>query len=145
MTIKSKKQSVNHKENIYVGSPPKPIYFAWINITDSIIMELWKLHSHLYKTKENIRFEKRNRIKTVHVKIGFLEFIWKLELWELNLKTGILGIKFKNWNFGNQIWNKLEFWKLEIKFESRKIRISEIGNWIWKSEFVWKIYFKMTF
>ena len=64
-----------------------------------------------------------------------LEF-WNLfENWSLKnyLKIGVLKIKFKNWNFGNKIWKKLEmtkiiweleFWKLnliigvlEIKFE----------------------------
>ena len=28
MEIKSNKQSINHKENTYVGLPLKPIYFA---------------------------------------------------------------------------------------------------------------------
>ena len=43
-------QSINHKIT-YVGPPPKPVYFAWINITDSIILELWKIHSSLLKSK----------------------------------------------------------------------------------------------
>ena len=35
--------------------------------------------------------------------------IWSIENY---LKFGVLGIKFKNWNFGNQIGKKLEFLKL---------------------------------
>ena len=96
MAIKSNKQSINHKENTYVGPPPKPIHFAWINITDSIILELWKIHSCLCKVKRNKRlFETRMELKTVREKTGFLKFIWKLEYWELNLRVGILGIKLE--------------------------------------------------
>ena len=82
--------------------------------------------------------------------IGTLEIIWELELWKLNLRIGSLEIKFeRNWNFGNylrigvlkikfrklnfgnQIWKKLESWKLNLK----EIGILEI---IWKLEF-WKL------
>ena len=41
-------------------------------------------------------------LKTVGEKTGFLNFILKLESWELNLRVGILGIKLEgNQNFGN--------------------------------------------
>ena len=30
---------------------------------------------------------------------------------------------------------ELAYWKLKIKFKNWKIGISEIENWIWKSEF----------
>ena len=39
-------------------------------------------------------------LKTIRVKTGLLEFIWKLEYWELNLRVEILGC---------QTWKKLEF------------------------------------
>ena len=42
--------SINHKIT-YVGPPPKPVYFVWINVTDSIIPELWKIHSCLLKER----------------------------------------------------------------------------------------------
>ena len=54
------------------------------------------------------------------------EINWNFENY---LRIGVLKIKFKNWSFGNKIWKKLEFWKLnlrigvlEIKFE-RNLRI----------------------
>ena len=56
-------------------------------------------------------FENQSGIKTVREKIGILKFIWKIgvskitwksEFWKLNLRIGILDIKFKrNWNFEN--------------------------------------------
>ena len=52
-------ESINHKIT-YVGLPLKPIYFAWINITDSIILELWKNFIHAYFQnilKDRDRFE----------------------------------------------------------------------------------------
>ena len=54
MIIKANNQSINHKVT-YVGLPPKPIYFAWINITDSIIPELWKKTSMPIKIKRSKR------------------------------------------------------------------------------------------
>ena len=72
-------QSIDHKIT-YVGPPPKPVYFAWINITDSITSELWKVHSCLCKVKRNKRlFETRMELKIVREKTGFLKFILKLE------------------------------------------------------------------
>ena len=54
-------------------------------------------------------FENQSGIKTVRKNIGFSKFIWKLKSrnlfgnWSLEnyLKIGVLGIKFKNWIFGN--------------------------------------------
>ena len=82
--------------------------------------------------------------------IGILEIIWELEFWKLNLgnwileikfernwnfgnylRIGVLKIKFRKLNFGNQIWKKFESWKLNLK----EIGILEI---IWKLEF-WKL------
>ena len=85
-------QSIDHKIT-YVGPPPKPVYFAWINITDSITQELWKVHSCLCKVKRNKRlFETRMELKIVREKTGFLKFILKLESWELNLRMRILEV-----------------------------------------------------
>ena len=63
-----------------------PIYFAWINPTNSIILELWELSSCLLKIKEIILkskkicelkiFEKLSGIKTIWKKNGVLKFIW---------------------------------------------------------------------
>ena len=58
-------QSINYKVT-HVGLPPKPIYFAWINVTNSIILELWKIHSLLIKIKRSIKlFENQSGIKTI--------------------------------------------------------------------------------
>ena len=128
MAIKSNKQSINHKENTYVEPPPKPIYFARINITDSIILELWKIHSCLCKVKRNKRlFETRRELKLLERKLDFRNLFedWSLEdcliigvskiIWKLNLRIGILEIKWR--------------WKVEIKFGSKKIGI------IWRRNF----------
>ena len=68
------------------------IDLAWINITNSIILKLWKWHSCLYKIKRKRRlFENQSGIKTVRVKTGFLKFIWKLKSRRL----------YDNWSLGN--------------------------------------------
>ena len=36
-----------------LGFHQRPIYIAWISPTDSIILELWKIHSCLFKIKRN--------------------------------------------------------------------------------------------
>ena len=106
---------INH-EITYVGPPPKPVYFAWINVTDFIILDLWKIHSSLLKSRgAEDRLKTRVKLKLFERKLDFWNSFEKLELWELNLKIEILRIKFKNWNFGNWNWKKLEFLKL---FES---------------------------
>ena len=74
--IKANNQSINH-EVTHVRSQPQPVYFAWINITDSIIPELWKIHSCLLKSRETEDCSK-NGIKTIGGEIGFLKFIWKV-------------------------------------------------------------------
>ena len=58
-------------------------------------------------------------LKTVGEKTGFLNFILKLESWELNLIIEILEIKFeRNWKFENY---------LEVKFlKINKIIITKI-------------------
>ena len=53
-------------------------------------------------------------IKTIREKTGFLEFIWKLESWEVNLRIGILETKFEtNWNFENYL--RIEVLKIKFK------------------------------
>ena len=86
MTNKSNKQSINHKEITYVGPPPKPDHFAWINITDSIILDLWKIHSCLYKIKRDRKLlENQSGIKNV----------WENWIFEIYMKIGVLGISWK--------------------------------------------------
>ena len=53
------------------------------------------------KSKEMENYLKTGvELKLFLEKTGFLKFIWKLESWELNLRIGILEIKFdRNWNF----------------------------------------------
>ena len=83
-----------------LGPHQSPFIFAWINITYSIIMELWKIHSCLLKSRgAEDCFENQSRIKTIWEKIGFLKFIWKLDV--DYLKIGVLEIKYKNENFRN--------------------------------------------
>ena len=110
------------------GPHQSPIYLARISLTNSIILELWKLHSCLCKIKRNKRlFETRRELKLLERKLDFRNLFedWSLEdcliigvlkiIWKLNLRIGILEIKWR--------------WKVEIKFGSQKIRI------IWRRNF----------
>ena len=60
-----------------------------------------------WKLFENLEFWKLNlRIGVLEIKfekkIGILKIIWELKFWKLNLKIGVLEIKFgRNWNFEN--------------------------------------------
>ena len=103
-------QSLNHKIT-YLGPPPQPVYFAWINITNSIIPELWEIHLCLLKSRGVEDCVKtRMELKPFERKSDF----WNLfENWSLKnyLKIGVLKIKFENENFG-ELNLKLAFWKL---------------------------------
>ena len=73
------KQSINHKVT-HVGPPPKPVYFAWINVTDSIILELWKIRSCLLKSKgAEDRLKTRVELKLFEGKLDFWNLFEKLE------------------------------------------------------------------
>ena len=49
------------------------------------------------------------------MKIGILKIIWELELWKLNLRIGVLEIKFeKKWDFENY----LRIGAMKIKFKN---------------------------
>ena len=105
-------QSIIRKSHM-LGPHQSPIYIARINLTNPIISELWRfIILACVKIKRNrTLFKNRGEIKTIWEKIGFLKFIWKIgvskitwksEFWKLNLRIGILDIKFKrNWNFEN--------------------------------------------
>ena len=113
-------QSLNHKIT-YIGPPPQPVYFAWINITNSIIPELWKIHSCSLKSRETEDCSKNgiknnwrgNRIFEIHLKnwslkgylkIGVFEFIWISNFYKLNVRMRILEIKFeRDWKFENDL------------------------------------------
>ena len=69
------------------SSHQNSFYFAWINIMNSIILELWKIHSLFIKIKRSRRlFENQNGIKTIWEKIGFLKFIWKIGVSKITWK-----------------------------------------------------------
>ena len=60
-------------------------------------------------------FKNWSEIKIIWKKTKVLKFIWKLTFWKLNLRIGILGIKFeRNWNFENY----LRIGVLKIKFKN---------------------------
>ena len=73
-------------------------------------LESWKLVLRIGVLKINFErsfnFENYLRIGVFEIKF---ERNWNFENY---LRIGVLKIKFKNWSFGNQIWKKLEFWKL---------------------------------
>ena len=89
MIIKSNNQSINHKV-AHVGPPLKSVYFAWLNVTDSIILELWKIYSCLLKSRgAEDRLKTRAELKLFERKLDFWNLFEKLESRRL----------FKNWNF----------------------------------------------
>ena len=133
-------ESINHKIT-YVGLPPKAIYFAWINITNFIILELWKIHSCLLKSRgaedclktrvELKLFESKLDFWNLFEKLECRWFVWKWGSWELNLRIGNLEAEFERERnrklFGNQkpwkfYYTNRNLWKA---FES-------------KVEFFWK-------
>ena len=99
-----------------LGLNQSPIYFALINLTNPIILELWKIHSCLLK------------IKKIGKKIGFLVTLnpkkWRekndLKLFEnhsdikIIWKTWVLKIEVLKIKVSKIIW-KLKFWKLEFQ------------------------------
>ena len=89
MIIKASDQSIDHKVT-HVGPPPKPVYLAWLNVTYSIILELWKIRSRLLKSRGA-----EDRLKT---KAVLKLFERKLDFWNLIEKNGI-----------SKITRKLEF------------------------------------
>ena len=102
-------QSINHKIT-YVGPPPKPVYFVWINVTDSIIPELWKIHSCLLKERGAEDCLKTGvELKLFERKLDFWNLFEKLESrrllenWSFRvyLNIRLLEIKCKNENFRN--------------------------------------------
>ena len=60
-----------------------PIYLTWISLTNSIILELWKLHSCLFKIKRNRKIILKSNEKFMKV------FAWKKKATSL-LKTRFL-------------------------------------------------------
>ena len=73
------------RSNIGPSSKPNLLFMNWS--PKFRVLELWSIHYCLCKIKKIRRlFKSRNGIKTIRVKTGFLEFTWKLEYWELNLK-----------------------------------------------------------
>ena len=73
-------QSIIRKSHM-LGPHQKPIYIAWINLTNPIISELWRfIILACVKIKRNrTLFKNRGEIKTIRERTGFLRFIWKLE------------------------------------------------------------------
>ena len=62
------------------GSHQSPIYLAWISLTNSIILELGKIHSCLFKIKINRRlFENRRKFVQVHTKMKMVADLLKSE------------------------------------------------------------------
>ena len=119
MITKSINRSINHKVT-HVGPPPKPVYLAWLNVTDSIILELWKIRSRLLKSRGvEDRLKTRAELKLFERKLDFwnlienLESRRSLENWSFRvyLKIRLLEVECENVNFRNRIWKRLEFWK----------------------------------
>ena len=79
MIIKASDQSINHKVT-RVRPPPKPVYLAWLNVTDSITLELWKIRSRLLKSRgAEYHLKTRAELKLFERKLDFWNLIEKLE------------------------------------------------------------------
>ena len=78
MIIRAGGQSINHKV-IHVGPPPKPVYLAWLNVTDTIILGLWKIRSLLLKSRVEDHLKTRAELKLFERKLDFWDLIEKSE------------------------------------------------------------------
>ena len=127
------------------GPYQSPIYLAWISLTNFIILELWKIHSYLFKNQE----KQKNYFK---IKEQFMKvFAWKKKATDL-LKTGFLvtlnlkkkwrvvklkkylktGVKSKLFERKLKFWNLFKNWKTEnyLKIGVMKIKFKKwnFGN-----------------
>ena len=100
-------QSINHKVT-HVGSPPKPVYLTRLNVTNSVILELWKICSCLLKPRgAEDRLKARAELKLFGRKLDFWNLIEKLESrrslesWSFRvyLEIRLLEIEGENENF----------------------------------------------
>ena len=68
--IKYSSWQSEEKTHIY-GPHQNPIDFAWINPTNSFVLELWKSNSCLFKKSRKMKkiFENRKKFVQVHAKI----------------------------------------------------------------------------
>ena len=155
-------KSINHKIT-YVGPPPKPVYFAWINVIDSIILELWKIHSCLLKSRgAEDCLKTKVELKLFERKLDFWNLFEKfesrklLENWSFRvyLKIGLLEIKCENENFRNYILKEIGILKMIWEFGIfKKNQLRKLGPWKlnfkrnqnWKSfekQKLWKLNYK---
>ena len=73
-----------------LGPHQSPIYLAWINPTNSIVLELWKFILAYIKSRETeYHLKTRVELQLFERKLVFLKIIWKLESRKL----------FENWFF----------------------------------------------
>ena len=105
-----------------LGSHQSPFVFAWLNVTDSIILELWKIRSCLLKSRGA-----EDCLKTI-MRLKLFEKK-KLDFWNLFEKLEFRRL-FKNWNF--KVYLKIRF--LETKCENENFR-----KWIWTRLEIWKM------
>ena len=114
----------NQKRKLICGAPIKAQFiFAWISLTNSTILELWKIHSCLFKIKRNIK----NYFK---IKEKFMKVLaWKKKATSL-LNTGFLvTLKLK------EGWKVIELKKylksgVKLKLFERKLKFSNLfKNW----------------
>ena len=119
MIIKSNNQSII--KSPMFGPHQSPFIFAWFNVTDSIISELWKICSCLLKSRgAEDRLKTRAELKLIEGKLDFWNLFEKLESrrslenWSFRvyLKIRLLGTKCENENFRNWIWTRLGIWKM---------------------------------
>ena len=108
MIIQSNNKSFNHKVT-HVEPPPKPVYLALLNVTDSIILKLWKIYSCLLKSRGV-----EDRLKT---KVELKLFERKLDFWNLFEKLESRRL-LENWSFRIHLNIRL----LEIKCENENFR-----------------------
>ena len=70
MHINSKTKIIQYSLSITVDKSKKetPINFAWINFTNSIVLELWKSYSDLFKIKRNNRLFEEKKCESAYIK-----------------------------------------------------------------------------
>ena len=113
------KYSSWQSEEIICKAPTKsPIYLAWISITNSIILELWKLNSCLLKNQGKLKLILKSKkiCENVYLK-GNVASLFKNEIFSnlkpwWRMKSGKIR-KYLKTRVGLKLFErKLQFWNL---------------------------------
>ena len=127
-----KHNSWQSKEKTHMYGPHQSlIYLTWIRLTNSIILELWKIHYCLFKIKRNRKlFENRRKFVQVHAKMRMVASLLKSRFLVpktlMNDKNWGLKIILKKTRVELKLFENLKFWRSNVKIGVLKIKFE---NW----------------